>query len=126
MHVLVDVIDPRYRNEMMVLSIRRALLGELDLVGSVEMVDFADRLPVRRNHVHVFLDLRDIGHVSIPRLNERLKRVIMRKVASPLRGVSLPVGGLPYGKARLRAYEAKDRHNATAARKTHLPRPQWC
>ena len=43
--------------EVVVLDIRRALLGQLDLVGSFHMVDFADRLLVRRDDVHVFLDL---------------------------------------------------------------------
>jgi hypothetical protein len=52
--VLIDVVDPRQRYEVMVLPIRRTLFGQLDLVGSFEMVDLADRLSVRRNDVHVF------------------------------------------------------------------------
>ena len=39
MDVLVDIIDPRHRNKVMVLAVRRALAGELDLVGTFEMVD---------------------------------------------------------------------------------------
>jgi hypothetical protein len=66
MHVLIDMIDPRYWNEMMMLAVGRTLPGELDLVGALEMVDLSDRLSVRRNDVHVFLDLRGVGHVSSP------------------------------------------------------------
>jgi hypothetical protein len=66
MDVLVDMINPRYRNEMMVLAVGRALPGQLDLVGSIEVIDLADRLSVRRDHVHVFPDLRSVGHVSSP------------------------------------------------------------
>ena len=47
MHVLIDVIDPRYRDEMMVLSVRRTLFGELDLVGTFEVVDLAHGFSVR-------------------------------------------------------------------------------
>src|SRR5689334_8129863 len=55
-NVLVDVIDPGEWNEVVVLSVRRALLGQLDLVGSLHVVDLADGLPVRRDDVHVFPD----------------------------------------------------------------------
>jgi hypothetical protein len=47
MHVLIDMIDPRYWNEMMMLAVGRTLPGELDLVGALEMVDLSDRLSVR-------------------------------------------------------------------------------
>jgi hypothetical protein len=57
MDVLVDVVDPRHRNEVMVLAVGRTLLCQLDLVGSFEMVDFSDRLPVGRDDVHMFPDL---------------------------------------------------------------------
>ena len=43
MHVLVDMIDPRQRYEMMVLPVGRTLFGQLDRVGTFEMVDLADR-----------------------------------------------------------------------------------
>ena len=66
MDVLIDVVDPRHRDKVMMLAIRRALLGQLDLVGSLEMVDFSDRLPVRRDDVHVFLDLSRRSHVPYP------------------------------------------------------------
>src|SRR5205807_2679966 len=61
--VLIDMIDPGHRNEVMVCAIRRTLFGQLDLVGPLEMVDLPDRPPVRRDDVHVFLDLGDI-HVA--------------------------------------------------------------
>lgn len=47
MNVLIDVVDPGHRNEVVVLSVRRTLLGQLDLVGSFQMVDLAHRLLVR-------------------------------------------------------------------------------
>jgi len=55
--MLIDVVDPRHRNEVMMLAIRRTLFGQLDLVGSFQMVDLSDRLLVRRNDVHMFPDL---------------------------------------------------------------------
>ena len=45
--MLIDVVDPGQRNEVVVLSVRRTLFGQLDLVGSFQMVDLAHRLPVR-------------------------------------------------------------------------------
>jgi hypothetical protein len=63
--MLVDMIDPRYRNEVMMLTVRRALFGQLDLVGAFEMVDLPDRFAVRRNDIHVLLDLRRIRHVRV-------------------------------------------------------------
>ena len=44
MHMLIDMIDPRYWNEMMMLAVGRTLPGELDLVGALEMVDLSDRV----------------------------------------------------------------------------------
>jgi hypothetical protein len=55
--MLIDVVDPRHRDEVMMLAIGRTLFGQLDLVGSFQMVDFSDRLFVRRDDVHVFRDL---------------------------------------------------------------------
>src|SRR3954452_19747606 len=65
MHMLVDMIDPGHRNEMMMLTVRRALFGQLDLVGAFQMVDLPDRFTVRRNDIHVLLDLRRIRHVRL-------------------------------------------------------------
>jgi hypothetical protein len=64
--VLIDMIDPRQRNKVMVLATGRTLFGELDLVGALEMVDLTDRLSIRRNDVHVLLNERGISHVSSP------------------------------------------------------------
>jgi hypothetical protein len=66
MDVLIDMIDPGYRNEMMVLSVGRAFLGELDLVGPVQVIDLSDGLPVGGYDVHVLFDLRRIGHCASP------------------------------------------------------------
>jgi hypothetical protein len=46
-NMLIDMVDPRQGDEMMVLPVRGTLPGELDLVGTFEMIDLADRLPVR-------------------------------------------------------------------------------
>src|SRR6201991_924218 len=66
MDVLIDMVDPGYRNEMMVRAVRRALFGQLDLVGPFQMIDLSDGLPVGRNDVHVLFDLRRIGHCAAP------------------------------------------------------------
>jgi hypothetical protein len=63
-HMLIDMVDPGYRDEVMMLAIGRALFGQLDLVGTLEMIDLSDGLSIRRNDVHMFLDQRSVGHVS--------------------------------------------------------------
>jgi hypothetical protein len=50
---------------MVVLSVRRALFGELDLVGAFEVIDLSDRFPVRGDDVHVLPDLRGIRHCAL-------------------------------------------------------------
>jgi len=57
MNVLIDVVDPCQRDEVMMLAVGRALFGQLDLVGSIHVVDLADRLSIRRDDVHVFPDV---------------------------------------------------------------------
>jgi hypothetical protein len=79
-HVLINVIDPRYRDKMMMLAVRRALLGELDLVGAVEMIDLSDGLSVRRDDVHVLFDLRCIWHMKLLKTLQN-KRSAAKKVA---------------------------------------------
>jgi hypothetical protein len=64
--VLIDMIDPRHRNEVMVLAVGRTLFGQLDLVGTLEVIDLPDRLFVRGYNVHMFLDQRGISHVCTP------------------------------------------------------------
>jgi hypothetical protein len=59
------MIDPRDRDEMMVLAVGRALLREFYLAGLIEVVDFSNDLPVGRNDVHVFLDLRLKRHLKL-------------------------------------------------------------
>jgi hypothetical protein len=85
-HVLIDVIDPRHRNKVMMLAVGCALFGELDFVGALEMVDFSDRLSIRRNDVHMLLDQRGISHVSSP-----MHGLSTENAPSPnkLRGLSL-------------------------------------
>jgi hypothetical protein len=47
MDMLVDMVDPGNGDEMMMISVGRTLLGQLDLVGILQMIDLADRLLVR-------------------------------------------------------------------------------
>jgi len=65
MDVLIDVIDPSHRNEVMVLAVGRTLLGQLDFVGAIEMIDFPYGLSVGRNDVHVFPDLLNVRHLGL-------------------------------------------------------------
>ena len=43
-HMLVNVVDPGDRDEVMMVAIRGTLFGQLDLVGALQMVDLADGL----------------------------------------------------------------------------------
>jgi hypothetical protein len=81
MDVLIDVIDPVHRNEVMVLAVGRTLLGQLDLVGAIEMIDFPDGLSVGRNDVHVFPDLRNVRHSGLLENDPDRKRRAGEKVA---------------------------------------------
>lgn len=60
MDVLLDMIDPGHRNEMVVVAVGRTLLRELDFFRSLKMIDFADGL-VGLDNVHVLFDLRGVG-----------------------------------------------------------------
>ena len=62
MNVLIDMIDPRDRDEVVMFAVGGALFGQLDLVGAIEVIDLADRLPVGGNDIHVFFDLRRVRH----------------------------------------------------------------
>src|ERR1700733_11554945 len=66
---------------MMMLAVRRALLGELDLVGPVEMVDLSYHLSVRGYNVHMFPDLQRMRHLKLRNSLHR-KRGMRRKVAT--------------------------------------------
>jgi hypothetical protein len=65
-HMLVDVIDPRHGDEVMMLAVGRTLFGQLDLVCAFEVIDLSDGFSIRRYYVHVLLNPRGIGHVSSP------------------------------------------------------------
>src|SRR5450432_1714838 len=64
MDVLVDMVDPSHWNEV-VFPVGSIALCQLDLVFAIEMVDHADLLSIRGDHVHMFLDLRCRGHESL-------------------------------------------------------------
>jgi hypothetical protein len=76
MHVLIDVVDPGERNEVMMLTVRRTLLRQLDLVRTVQMIDFSDHLSIGRNHVHVFLDFQNVCHGYLPFSNRMFGRLV--------------------------------------------------
>jgi hypothetical protein len=63
MDVLVDMVDPSHGNEV-VFAVGSIALCQLDLVLAIEMIDIANLLSVRADHVHTFLDLRCRGHES--------------------------------------------------------------
>jgi hypothetical protein len=63
----IDMIDPRHRNEMM-LPVGRTVLGELDLVAAFQVIDLADVLAVEIDHIHMFLNLRNVCHLISPLL----------------------------------------------------------
>jgi len=46
MNVLIDMIDPGDRDEVVMLAVGLALFRELDLVGAIEMVDLSNYFPV--------------------------------------------------------------------------------
>ena len=51
MDVLVDMVDPSHRNEV-VFPVGSIALCQLDLVCAIEMVDLTDLLSIRGDHVH--------------------------------------------------------------------------
>jgi hypothetical protein len=56
MDVLVDVIDPGERNEVMLVTGIFVGLRKLHLVGAFHVVDGADVHPVRTHDFHVLMD----------------------------------------------------------------------
>jgi hypothetical protein len=55
-HVLINMTDPGYRDEVMMLAVGRALFRQLYPVGAVEMIDFSDHLSVGGSDVYVLPD----------------------------------------------------------------------
>src|SRR5664279_1423786 len=61
-NMLVDMVDQSQRNEMMLAAGSRIALGELDLVGALEVIDLADVGAVGTENFHVFLDVLSFDH----------------------------------------------------------------
>src|SRR5262245_2417026 len=61
--VLVDVIHPGERNEMMLAPGIGGVLGPLDLIAAFQMVHGTDMHAVGTEHFHVFLDHHRCDHV---------------------------------------------------------------
>src|SRR5690242_13123327 len=67
MHVSIDVIDPGQWDEMVTVAVGgRIVLGELDLVLPLQVVNCADVLSVGGADLHVLFDLRGVDHRSSP------------------------------------------------------------
>jgi len=63
--VLVHVIDPRKRNEVMLAAGVRIVLRQLDLIPAFQMVHGADVHAVRTEDFHMFLDRHRCDHVLL-------------------------------------------------------------
>jgi hypothetical protein len=74
MNMLVYMIYPRKRDEVMVLPVWWALFGQFNLVRSVQLIDLSNRFSVGRNDVHVFFDFWRIRHRASPWDRYRTKR----------------------------------------------------
>jgi hypothetical protein len=103
MHVLIDMIDPRYWNEMMMLAVGRTLPGEVDLVSALEMVDLSDRLSVDEMTSMCSLICEVSAMSQLPGMDRDVKRAIAAKVARLEQSaicrtcVSVPVPNPPAG-----------------------------
>jgi hypothetical protein len=85
MNVLVYVIYPGKRDEVMMLPVWRAFFRQLNLVCSLEIVDLSNRFPVGRNDVHLCFDLRRIRHFSSLRYEDsELNASLTEKLRVPL------------------------------------------
>src|SRR2546429_9557182 len=62
-NLLVHVIDPGKRNEMMLARAVRVVLGQLHLIPPLEMIHGADVDTVGTEDFHVFLDHRRCDHM---------------------------------------------------------------
>jgi hypothetical protein len=80
-YMLVDVIDPGRGNIVMMRTVRRTLLGQLDLVAALEAVDLSDGFSIGRNNIHMLPDQRTIRHFSSPEEPQNEKRTIVTMVA---------------------------------------------
>jgi len=62
--VILDVIDPADRDQVVLKTSAHVELGQLD-VGPRNMIDLADVFAVRPDDHHVFLDFRDVDHWTL-------------------------------------------------------------
>jgi hypothetical protein len=68
MDVLVDVVDPGQRNQVMLTAGFRIAFRQLDVAGTFQVIHGADVLAVGTQDFHVFLDVSFVEHryASIP------------------------------------------------------------
>jgi hypothetical protein len=62
MDVRVDMIDPVGGNEVMLAAGIRVVLGQLDAIGTLKMIDGADMLAVRTDDFHVLANILCFCH----------------------------------------------------------------
>src|ERR1700726_96550 len=66
MDLLIHVIDPFDRDEMMLAAGLRIVLARYDAVGSLQMVDGTNMLAVQAHNFHVLLNVKTLEHVAPP------------------------------------------------------------
>src|SRR3989304_2404251 len=71
-NLLIDVIDPVHRDEVMLSAGAEILLRKLDAVLAFQMIDGADVLAVRSQYLHVFVNLMMVhGKILLVEQNVR-------------------------------------------------------
>src|SRR5438105_2824546 len=68
MDMLVDMIDPRQRDEMVLAARLRIVLGQLDHIPALQTVNGANVPAIGTEHLHVFLDHHWCNHLILHRL----------------------------------------------------------
>src|SRR5947209_4168170 len=94
--VLVDMIDPGQRDQMVLPACFRIAFRELDVAGTFQMVDGANLLPVGAKDLHVFLDVSFVEHccASISYRDQRIGRGTVPGLGDSSRGGNPAARGL--------------------------------
>src|SRR5437588_8278498 len=66
MHLLVHVIDPIDRDEVLPAARFRIVLAQYDAVGSLQVVDGTNVFAVQAHNFNVFLNVQTFEHVAPP------------------------------------------------------------
>src|SRR6187399_730942 len=97
MHVVVHVIDPGERNEVMLAAGVRVVLGELHQIPTFQMIHRSDMNAVGTEHFHVFLDHGWCDHASLHcwKYNSPQSRVVPGVVRRRRRGIWRGASAVP-------------------------------